>query len=184
MKAFLLVLLFACGLCHASAILPDAYTFSYIGNQQSGVQLHSVVVGSFTFHAPGDLTITSADLTTFNMSLIETTGPMFGSTMETFQLGIADLNNFQLDIPDNMLAMSVQLSPGATGPFATFRVFSNNGVFQGLGPNVGSVGLAPATFTLTPAVAPEPATYALIGCGLVGFACCVAVDRKPISIES
>jgi hypothetical protein len=168
MKILVLSLLFASGLCRAAAVLPDAYVFSYTGTQESN-GLHATVAGGFSFNAPGQTDIGLSDLTSFNLTLLETP-TLFPFTETTYELGLSDVENFALDIPSNLLTMTVQIfdDPNVSPLFATFRVFppSAIGINSSI-PNLGEVGLALAEFYLTPS--PEPVTYVLIGIGLIGL---------------
>jgi MYXO-CTERM domain-containing protein len=162
MKTLLLALALTSSFCHAATLLP--YSFSYAGIQESN-GLHATATGGFTVTAPGDL----ADLTSFNMTLLETT-ELFQFTETTFELGLPDVKSFSLDIPANLLTMTVQLSddPNESPLFANFRVFSGSTLSPNFTGNYAAVGLAVAPFTLTPS--PEPATYALAALGLAAVA--------------
>jgi hypothetical protein len=178
MKPFLFALFIVSGLCQASTI-PEAYTFSYVGDELSGNQMHIVVVGSFTLNPlDNDYILDGSALTSFNMTLVESTHGMYTAPPNVYQLDIDDLQSpFILDITDNTLTMTVQVQRGpAVDPtFAFFHVIPNHQgqlPFPDFGPNIGSIARAPAPFILTPVYAPEASTYAMLGFGLIAFAAC------------
>jgi hypothetical protein len=166
MKTLFLTLLFAAGLCHAAPLVPDSYRFSYDGTQESN-SLHAIVSGGFTFDVPStQTTIGLADLTSFSMNTLETT-TLFGFTETTSQSDLADVTAFSFDVPSNTISMSVKLFDGAD----THDIFSNLHVipdFDNTSQTVGFIGLAIGPFSLT--AAPEPASWILMGLGMVAGA--------------
>jgi hypothetical protein len=141
MKTPLFALVLTSGLCRAAAVLPDAYTFSYAGSKRAMAYTLRSPEASHSMD-PGDPMIGLSDLTSFNLTLLETT-TLFQFTETTFQLGLADVKAFSLDIPTNTLAITVQISndPNLSPLFASFRVIPD---FAGSGETVGMVDLAVA----------------------------------------
>jgi hypothetical protein len=103
-------------------------------------------------------------LVSFSMTTQETT-TLFGFTEQMIQSDLSDVTAFSFDVPSNAISMTVQLSddPNESPLFANFRVIPD---FANSGETVGVIGLAVGSFSISST--PEPASYALMGLGILG----------------
>jgi PEP-CTERM motif len=172
----------------AATIVTDQFSGFIVG--ETGLALHTGVVGEFTYDpvvVGSNGTVGLSGVTSFNIILNESSFAFNGPVVAT--AGLSDLTAISINPTDpNQLSLSVDLTSGGT---SRFSIGPNPGQFlfptspEDAGLPLGFIGIdgyGVINQILTPALAPEPATWGMVSVGAVLVAMCFR-RRKVLNLN-